>query len=101
MKIKNGENVKIINGRDRNKTDRVLKVFPELKKVMVEGLNLVKKRQKSRQEGKKGQIVEVARPINVSKIKFICPKCGKPARIGYNSIKNNKIRVCKKCQSEV
>ncbi len=101
MKIKRGDNVKIISGKDKNKTGKVLKVFPILNKVMVEGLNLVKKRQKPRQEGKKGQIVKVARPIDVSKVKFICPKCGKPARIGYHLVKNNKIRICKKCQSEI
>ncbi len=101
MKIRKGDKVKIISGKDRNKTGRVLKVFPNSKKVMVEGLNLVKKHQRPRREGEKGQIVEVARPIDVSKVKFICPKCGQPTRIGYRLVENNKVRICKKCQSEV
>ena len=101
MKIRKGDKVKIISGKDRNKTGRVLKVFPNSRKVMVEGLNLIKKHQKPRKEGEKGQIVEVARPISVSKIKFVCPKCGQPTRIGYRLVENNKVRICKKCQSEV
>ena len=101
MKIRKGDKVKIISGKDRNKTGRVLKVFPNSRKVMVEGLNLIKKHQKPRKEGEKGQIVEVARPIRKKKIKFVCPKCGQPTRIGYRLVENNKVRICKKCQSEV
>lgn len=97
MKIKKDDTVLIISGKYKGKKGKVLKIFPKKDKVLVEGINLVKKHQKPKREGEKGQIVQLPSPIFVSNSKFICPKCGKATRIGYKIVENKKTRICKKC----
>jgi len=71
MQVKKGDQVKIIAGKDKGKVGNVSRVFPKLNKVIVEGLNLVKKHQKAKRQGEKGVILEVARPIDASNVKKI------------------------------
>lgn len=103
MKIKKGDTVLIITGKDRAKKGKVLHAFPKEGKVSVEGVNLLKKhvspeKQKQQQKGKKtGQIVEFPAPIAVSNVKLLCPKCDKGTRIGSEEGK----RVCKKCNQKI
>lgn len=101
MRIKKGDQVKIISGKDKNKSGKVMRVIPAVNKIVVEGLNLVKKHSKPRKSGEKGQRVEVPAPVNVSNVMLICSKCGKLARVGFLINKDNKSRVCKKCKSEI
>lgn len=104
MKIKKGDIVLIIAGKDRNKKGKVLEVFPKENRVIVEGINIIKKHVRPRRTGEKGQRVEVPRPLDVSNLKLICPKCKKPARIGYKSVikgREKKVRICKKCHQEI
>ena len=101
MKIKKGDTVLIISGKDRGKKGKVLKVFPKERKILVEGVNLVKKHQKPRREGEKGQIIQLPKPIDVSNAKLICPKCAKATRVGYKITEKQKFRVCKKCGQEI
>lgn len=101
MKIRTGDTVLIISGKDREKTGKVSEVFPKNNKIIVEGLNIVKKHTKPRREGEKGQIVQVSRPIDVSNVKLICSKCKKPTRIGYRILEKSKTRVCNKCKQEI
>jgi len=101
MKIKKGDNVKIISGKDRGKTGKVLRVFPEAGKALVEGLNLVKKHVRPRKQGEKGQRVSVPAAIDISSIMLICPKCSKSSRVGYKMSGKDKFRICKKCGSEI
>jgi large subunit ribosomal protein L24 len=98
MKIKKGDKVLIIKGKDRGKVGQVIKALPKDNKVVIEGLNLVKKHIKPRKEGEKGKIVTVPKPIFVSNIKLVCPKCNKATKIGYKIEGQNKNRYCKKCQ---
>jgi len=110
MKIKKGDMVLIISGKYRGKRGKVLKAFPArpggYPKILVEGINLVKKHQRPRTTGEKGQIIEILKPIGVSNTKLLCPKCGKATRVGYK-IKSNvkgqisKVRICKKCGQEI
>jgi len=99
MKLKKGDQVKIISGKDRNKTGSVLHVFPEVNKITVEGFNLYKKRSKPKQQGQKGEIVLVPRPLTVSKVMLICKSCKKSIRPGYRFDGANKVRFCRKCQA--
>ena len=69
MKIKKDDNVTVITGKDKGKSGKVIRAFPMLDKVVVEGINIRKRHQKSRQEGKKGQVVELAYPIHVSNVR--------------------------------
>jgi large subunit ribosomal protein L24 len=98
MKIKKGDQVLIIKGKDRGKVGKVIKALPKENRVVIEGLNLVKKHIKPRREGEKGKIIEIPKPISVSNVKLICPHCSKATRIGYKFEGQEKYRYCKKCQ---
>lgn len=101
MKVKKGDNVLILAGKDKGKTGKIMKSLPKEMRVLVEGINLRKKHVRPKREGEKGQIVEVAVPMDVSNVKIICPKCGKAARVGYKKEKDRKFRICKKCNQEI
>lgn len=101
MKVKKGDNVLIISGKDKGKTGKIIKSVPKELRVLVEGANLKKRHVRPRREGEKGQIVEVPGLLNVSNIKVICSKCGKATRVGYRIEKEKKYRICKKCKQEI
>jgi large subunit ribosomal protein L24 len=87
--------VVVIIGRDKGKTGKVVAVVPKENKVVVEGVNVVKKHTKPSQKNPKGGILDITKAIDVSKLMVIDPKTGKPARIGYNVTANGKERVFK------
>jgi len=101
MKIKSGDTVLVISGKWRGKTGKVLRAFPKEHKVLVEGVNLVKKHQRPRRAREKGQIIEIPKPISVSKVKLICPSCKKATRVGYKIENGEKFRICKKCGAKI
>jgi len=109
MKIKKGDKVKILSGKDKGKIGKVLQVFPAYDKVSVEGLNVAIKHMRPRRQGEKGQRIEFPAPLALSKVSLVCPQCGKATRIGSKTVevaagdkkKNKKIRVCKKCLQEI
>jgi len=101
MKIRKGDQVLITKGKDKGKKARVLRGFPKEAKVLVEGVNIKKVHKRPKKEGEKGEIVEVPAPIHISKLKLICPKCGKPGGIEYKLSGEEKSRVCKKCGGEI
>lgn len=100
MKIKKGDNVIMLGGKDKGKNAKVIHVFPEQNKIVVEGLNLIKKHLRARKQGQKGQIISKERAINVSSVALVCKSCGKQTRLGYKIEGENKVRVCKKCGAE-
>lgn len=101
MKIKKGDTVLIISGKDRERKGKVLRTFPKENRILVEGVNLRKKHQKPRRPGEKGQIITFPAPLDVSNVKLICSKCGKSTRVGYRIRDKKKYRVCKKCGQEI
>lgn len=101
MRIKKGDTILITAGKDKNKKGKVLKVLPGANKVVVEGLNLAKKHLKPKKSGEKGQKIEIPRPLDVSNVKLVCPKCGQASRLGYRVTEAGKFRICKKCASEI
>lgn len=101
MKIKKGDTVKIIAGKDRGKTGKVTHAFPEMDKVVVDGVNLHKKHMRPKKQGQKGQIIQKPSPIHISNVMFMCQACGEPARVGGKKVGDRKIRVCKKCNGEI
>jgi large subunit ribosomal protein L24 len=101
MKLKKGDTVLIISGKDRGRKGKVLKAFPKGQRVLVESINLKKKHVRPKREEEKGQIVQIPAPIHVSNVKLICSKCGKATRIGYKIAENRKYRICKKCGAEI
>ena len=101
MNIKKNDNIIMLQGKDRDKKGKVLLVFPSENKVVVEGLNMVKRHQKAKKQGQKGQIVSKEKAVDVSNVQLICSKCGKPTRAGHKIVGNNKVRICKKCSGEI
>jgi len=95
MKLRRDDMVVVITGRDKGKTGKVLAVVPKENKVVVEGVNVVKKHTKPSQKNPKGGILDVAKAIDASKVMVIDPKTGKPARIGFNVTAKGKERVFK------
>lgn len=105
MNIKKGDKVRILAGKDKGKTGKVLQVFPKYERVSIEGLNLLIKHMRPRREGERGQRIEFPAPMNISNLMLVCPKCGKPSRVAFKVTKGNngnkKFRVCKKCDQIV
>lgn len=103
MKIKKGDKVKILLGKDRGKTGTVDRVYSKEGMVLVGGINMYKKHAKPKSEGDKssGGIIDKVRPLPVSKVQLICGKCGKITRAGFSLSKNGKERICLKCKSPI
>ena len=101
MKIKKDDTVLVISGKDRGKKAKVLEAFPGKGKIIVEGVNIVKKHRRPKRENEKGQIVEIAKPIPVSNVKLVCPKCNQAVRAGYSVSQKGKDRICKKCHQGI
>jgi large subunit ribosomal protein L24 len=102
MKIKSNDKVIVIAGKDKGKKGKVTKVIPKINKIVVEGINIVKKHIKPKRKGEKGQKVSVNMPINVSNVSLICPKCTRPTRVGYSVTESgDKYRVCRKCKESI
>lgn len=91
MKIKKGDNVIVLSGKDKGKEGKVLKAIPDVEKVIVEGINVSKRHQKSRQQGKGGEIIEKTMPIHVSNVALM--EKGKPVRVGYKIEGDKKVRI--------
>ena len=99
MNIKKGDNVKIISGKDKGKTGTVLTVLAPENRLMVEGLNLGKKKTKPKQQGQTGETISIPRPISVSNVMLVCKNCKHAVRVGYRSEGTAKVRYCKKCEA--
>lgn len=98
MNIKKGDTVMVITGKDTGRKGKVLKVEPEQNRVVVEGINRVKKHQKPNRSLPQGGILKVESPLNASNVMLLCNKCNKPTRVGQSILDNgSKVRVCKKC----
>lgn len=96
MKIKKGDQVEIIAGKDRGKRGIVLSVVPQDEKVIVKGANMMKRHQKARRDGQKGERIEKEAPIHVSNVMVVCPETSKPTRIGYKVEGGEKVRISKR-----
>lgn len=102
MRIKKNDKVKIIAGKDAGKNGKVLNIIKSDGKIVVEGINIIKKHVRPKKDGEKGQRVEIAVPIDVSNAMLICPKCAKETRVGYAIDESGeKSRVCKKCKKNI
>lgn len=99
LKIKKGDTVKVITGKDRGATGKVLQVFPDARRVLVEDIALRTKHRRPRKQGEKGQRITVPGPIDMSNVMVVCGKCGKATRVGYHLDREAKLkaRVCKQC----
>ena len=96
MNVKKGDKVMVITGKDKGKTGVILVAFPKKDRVLVEGVNIVKKHTKPNQENPQGGIISQEAAIHVSNVMVIDPKTGEPTRVGYKIENGKKVRVAKK-----
>ena len=101
MKIKKGDNVKVLSGNDKGKTGEVIQTIPKKEKIIVKGVNIRKKHVKPRKQGEEGGIISIEGAIHSAKANVICSKCGKATRIGYEIKDDKKVRICKKCGAKI
>lgn len=101
MNIKKGDNIIVISGKDKGKKGKILKVFPLAGKVIVEGLNVIKKHQRSRKSDSKGQIVVKSMPMYASNVMLIDPKTGTQTRVGKKLVGGKMVRIARKSGQEV
>lgn len=101
MKLKKGDQVLVVSGKDRGAKGKIEKIFPQEQKVLLPGINLYKKHVKPQGEGKPGGIIDLPKPLPVANVALLCPKCGLRTRIGYQLTKTGKIRICRKCQGVI
>ncbi len=102
FKIKTGDYVQVMSGKDRGKKGKVLKVLRDKDRVLVEGINIITKRVKPTAENPQGGLVEKEAPIHISNVMLVDPKTGEPTRVGYRFDENgNKIRYAKKSGEQI
>ena len=101
MKIKKGDIVQILLGKDRGRSGKVERVFPKTGKILVEGVNKFKRHISKKVTGGEGSIVEISKPLNISNAALICPNCKKITRVGFTLTGKEKLRICKKCKKEM
>ncbi|MDE5830538.1 MAG: 50S ribosomal protein L24 [Clostridia bacterium] len=101
MRIKKGDTVQVLSGNDKGKKGEVLEIIPKTEKAIVKGVNVRKRHIKPKKQGEEGGIIPVECAIHSSKLSVVCPKCNKPARMGYVIEKDEKVRVCRKCGAKL
>ena len=101
MKIRKGDRVQVLSGKDRGKTGTVTRSIPEKGKVIVDGVNIAKKHQKPVSQTNTGGIIDKEMPLHVSNVAVISPKDGKATRVGYKIDGDRKIRICKRTGVEI
>jgi large subunit ribosomal protein L24 len=108
MHVKTGDEVLVITGKDKGKRGKIKQALPSENRVVVEGLNMIKRHMKQRGPGKPSGIIEMEAPIQVSNVMLICPKCGRASRTGHRFLdetdhkgRQRKVRFCKACDGNV
>ncbi len=101
MKLRKGDKIKIIAGKDNGREGSIEKVYVKQGKILVPNINIYKKHVKKNEQMPQGGVVEIPRSLDVAKVMLICPKCHKMTRVGYEIKGKMKNRVCKKCKSVI
>lgn len=100
--IRRNDQVIVTTGRDRGKRGRVIKVIPEKNRLIVEGVNIVKRHTRPNpQRNIKGGILEREAPLHASNVQIVCPECGKMTRVGHRIQGDRKVRICRKCEGVI
>ena len=101
MRLKKGDTIIVTTGKDKGHKGKIESVFPQSSRIIVPGVNVSKRHMKRKDEQNAGGIIDIVKPIDVSKVALICPACGKPTRVGYVVSKNEKVRMCRKCGKKI
>jgi large subunit ribosomal protein L24 len=97
FRIRKGDTVRVVAGKEKGKTGKVLEVDPRKQKVYIEKINIIKRHTKPSQKRRQGGIIEKEGPLHISNVMLMCQNCGKPVRTGMKTVGDGKIRYCKKC----
>ncbi|MDP8298467.1 MAG: 50S ribosomal protein L24 [Candidatus Tantalella remota] len=99
LHLKKNDTVRVLSGRDKGKTGKVLKVFPTGNRAVVQGINFVKKHAKKTKQDEQGGIIQRETTIDISNLSVVCKGCNRPTRVGQDVLKDgSKIRFCRKCK---
>jgi large subunit ribosomal protein L24 len=102
MNIRKNDTVKVLAGKDKGKTGKVLKIYPKINKAIVEGVNFIKRHARKTQQNPQGGIVQREALIDISNLMIVCARCNKPARVGFTVLGDgNKARYCKNCKETI
>lgn len=102
MKIRQGDQVMVIAGKEKGKRGRIKRVILQDNRVVIDGVNFVKKHRRPRGQMDQGGIIEFEAPIHVSNVMLVCPHCKKPVRIGYEFLpEGDKVRICRDCEESL
>ena len=101
LNVKKGDTVVVISGKDKGKKGKIMVAQPDAERVIVQGTAMVTRHVKPRKQGQPGGRIEKEGPIHASKVMLVCPKCGKPTRVGHTVIDGEKVRACKKCGAAI
>ena len=103
LKIKKGDSVQVLTGKDAGKRGTVLRVVPTERRLVVEKLNMVKRHTKPRPAPQiiPGGVLEREAPLQISNVALVCPACGEPTRVGYRETDDHKVRICHKCGKDI
>jgi len=102
LKIRKGDRVRVLTGKDRGKEGEVMRALPSVRKVIVDGVNVARKHQRPTQATQQGGIIDKDMPIPVSNVALVCPSCGKATRVGFRfDSSGQKVRACRKCGGEI
>ncbi len=101
LKIKRGDTVRVIKGKDKGKMGKVKKVIIAKKRLIVEEVNIVKRHMRATGPDRPSGIVEMEAPISWSNVRLVCPSCGEPTRVGFRYEDGKKVRYCKKCNEVI
>jgi large subunit ribosomal protein L24 len=102
MKIRKDDSVIIIAGKDSGKKGKVRRVFPGADRVIVEGLNMIKRHSRARRAVRQAGIIELEAPIHISNVMLLCGKCGHPTRVGSRFLADGKkVRICSSCREVI
>ena len=101
MRLKKGDRVRVLSGKDRGKEGDIMRVSPKSGTVIVENVNVAKKHQRALRATMQAGIIDKDMPLPASNVALVCKSCDKATRVGYRMEGNNKVRICKKCESEV
>ena len=97
LHVKKGDTVVVLSGKDKGKQGKIITAMPKAGKVVVEGINKVKRHSKPSLKVPQGGIITKEMPLHACKVQLVCPACNKPTRIGHKDVNGKNSRVCKKC----
>jgi large subunit ribosomal protein L24 len=102
MKLRKNDTVVVIAGKDRGKKGKVRRALPNEDRVIVEGLNMIKRHSRTRRAARQAGIIELEAPIHVSNVMLVCGKCGNPTRVGFRFLADGKkVRICNSCREVI